>query len=75
MEGPDRRVHQWPLVSGGVDLPTSEVRSTQELTIVGGVSVILSIHYYLLARPHKKSAKNQFCCLEDVVAVRKRELT
>jgi len=41
VEGPDRRVHQWPVVIGGVDLPTSEVRSTQELTIVGGVSVIL----------------------------------
>ena len=43
MEGPDRRVHQWPdVVNGGVDLPTSEVRSTQELIIVGGVSVIVS---------------------------------
>jgi hypothetical protein len=29
------------VVIGGVDLPTSEVKSTQELTIVGGVSVIL----------------------------------
>ena len=55
MEGPDLRVHQWPVVMGGVDLPTSEVRSTQELIIVGGVSVILKKHNHLLAQQISKN--------------------
>ena len=69
MEGPDRRVHQWPVEIGGVDLPTSEVKSTQELTIVGGVSVILSIQDYLLACPmptQQISKKSYFVALKKL---------